>query len=144
MAGGRCVTQLLPGALVGDRGLDVLPYTPPHPTPQVLANSNWPPPWSIPCSCLHREPLSHSLADFSTLPNIPPLLALSALISLLPVAPTPPSSVLTLLAQPGLPFICLNMGFLSREAGIERLTSRGYPRDPECNCSFRRGNRCRG
>lgn len=98
------MTQLLPGALVRDRGHSVLPQSssPLHPQ---LGQVKQAPSLSIPCSCLHREPLSHSLAGFSPLPNIPPLLALSALISPLPVAPTPPAFPLTMpdSAWPSLP-----------------------------------------
>lgn len=83
-----------------DKGHSVLPQfsSPPHP-PTPLGQVKQAPSLSIPCSCLHREPLSHSLAGFSTLPNIPPLLALSALISPLPVAPTPPAFHLTMPAS---------------------------------------------
>lgn len=101
--------QLLPGALVRDKGHSVLPQfsSPLHPPPTPLGQVKQAPSLSIPHSCLHREPLSHSLAGFSTLPNIPPLLALSALISPLPVAPTPPAFHLTMPASawPSLPLL---------------------------------------
>lgn len=114
---GRCVTQLLPGALVGDRGQNVLSQSssslhPPHPSLGQLTQA---PSLSIPRSCLYREPLSHSLAGFSTLPNIPPLLVFSALISPVPVAPTPPVFLSPCLPVSGLHFLCsrsgLNLGF---------------------------------
>lgn len=92
------MTQLLPGALVGDRGHSVLPQSSSSLHAPSLGQLKQAPSLSSPRSCLYREPLSHSLAGFSTLPNIPPLLALSALISPLPVAPTPPAFPLTMSA----------------------------------------------
>lgn len=70
-----------------DRGHSVLPQSSSPLHPPQLGQVKQAPSLAIPCSCLLREPLSHSLAGFSPLPNIPPLLALSALISPLPSGP---------------------------------------------------------
>lgn len=149
------VTQLLPGALVRDRGHSVLPQSssplhPPHPS---LGQAKQAPSLSIPCSCLHREPLSHSLAGFSTLPNIPPLLALSALISPLPVAPTPPAfpHSMPAFAWPVLPLLWVRpaLGVPSwhsssgLEAGLERSARMGFLGVISPGLPFRRGNGCR-
>lgn len=80
---------------MGDRGHSVLPQSSSSLHTPSLGQLKRAPSLSIPNSCLYREPLSHSLAGFSTIPNIPPLLALSALISPIPVAPTPPAFPLT-------------------------------------------------
>lgn len=86
---------------MGHRGHSVLAQSSSSLHTPSLGQLKQAPSLSVPRSCLYREPLSHSLAGFSTLPNIPPLLALSALISPVPVAPTPPAFPLPLSAFPG-------------------------------------------
>lgn len=82
---------------MGDRGHSVLPWSSSSSIPQ-----HWPTQTGtlpVHSSLLFtQEPLSHSLASCSTLPNIPPLLALSALISPHPVALTPLAFSLAFLA----------------------------------------------
>lgn len=112
---------------MGHRGHSVLAQSSASLHTPSLGQLKQAPSLSVPRSCLYREPLSHSLAGFSPLPNIPPLLALSALISPVPVAPTPPAFPLTLSAFARFPAFPCFRGRPGRSSLLVAAAARSPP-----------------